>query len=173
MQRANSVTTRARDLDIEQDEAFERRSLTLQRAGWIVMTVMVAAAAVGLLGSGPLARATAAVPGVFSVEYERFARYQAPQVLQIHLAPAVTSRREARLWISRAFLDSSKIESVIPTPLRVEGGADRLYYVFQMAKPADSLSVSLILQAEQIGFVDGRIGVDDGRDVAFRQLVYP
>lgn len=132
-----------------------------------------AAAVAGLLGSGPLARATGAVPGAFSVEYERFTRYQAPQTLQIHLAPAVTSRREARLWISRAFLDSSKIEGVIPTPLRVEGGADRLYYVFQMAKPADPLSVALNLQAEHIGFVDGRIGVDGGREVAFRQLVYP
>lgn len=173
MHRANGVTTRARDFDIEQDEGFERRSHTLQRAGWIVMTLIVAAAAAGLLGSGPLARATAAVPGAFTVEYERFARYQSSQTLQIHLAPAVTSRREARVWLSRVFLDSAKIESVLPTPLRVEGGADRLYYVFQMAKPADPLSVSLILQAEQIGFVDARVGVDDGREVAFRQFVYP
>jgi hypothetical protein len=160
-------------LEIEQDEAFERRSFTVQRAGWIVLTVIVAAAAAGLLGSGPLGKATAVAPGAFTVEYERFTRYQAPQTLQIHLQPAVTGRREVRVWMSRVFLDSSKIETVIPSPVRIEGAADRLYYVFQMARPGDRLSVALHLQAEQIGLVDGHIGVDGGKDVAFKQLVYP
>ena len=153
------------DRELEQDPVFERRSFAVQRAAWILLTIIVAAATAGLLGSGPLARASATVPGAFTVEYERLARYQAPQTLRIHLQPALTSGREARLWISRAFLDSSKIETVAPTPLRVEGAA--------MAKPGDPLFVALNLQAEQIGLVDGRIGVDGGPDVAFKQLVYP
>jgi hypothetical protein len=167
------VTTHPRDLEIEQDEAFERRSFTVQRTGWIVLTVIVAAAAAGLLGSGPLGKATAHAPGAFTIKYERLSRYQAPQTLQIHLEPAVTGRREVRVWINRVFLDASKIESVIPPPVRVEGGADRLYYVFHMARPGDRLFVALHLQAAQIGLVNGRVGVDGGTEVAFRQLVYP
>jgi hypothetical protein len=163
----------ARNADIEQDEAFERRSFNVQRAGWVVMTLIVAAAAAGLLGSGPLAKATTAAPGAFTVEYERLTRYQAEQTLQIQLQPAVTSRREARLWLSREFLDSSKVDTIIPTPVRVEGSADRVYYVFQMAKPGDPLLVSFNIQAEQIGFVEARIGVDEGHEVKLKQFVYP
>jgi hypothetical protein len=163
----------ARETDIEQDDAFERRSFNVQRVGWIVMTLLVIAAAAGLLGSGPLAKSTASAAGAFTVEYERLTRYQAKQTLQVHLQPAVTGRREARLWLSRHFLDSSKIETVVPTPVRVEGSADRIYYVFHMAKPGDPLLVSFNLQAEQIGLVDARIGVDDGHEVKLKQFVYP
>jgi hypothetical protein len=167
------VVTAARNVDIGQDEAFERRSFNVQRAGWIVMSLIVAAAAGGLLGSGPLGKATAAAGGAFTVDYERLTRYQAQQTLQIHLQSIVTSRREARLWISRRFLDSSKIESIVPTPARVEGSADRVYYVFHMAKPGDPLLVSFNIQAERIGLVDARIGVDDGQEVKLKQFVYP
>ncbi len=167
------MATRAHEFEIDEDEAFERRSFTVQRAGWILMAVIVAAAAAGLLGSGPLARATAAAPGAFTIEYERFTRYQSDQTLHVYLEPAITRGREARLWINREFLDSSKIETVVPMPVRVESEADRLYYVFQMAKPGDRLFVAFNIQAEQIGLVDGRIGVSEGGEVAFRQLVYP
>jgi hypothetical protein len=167
------VATAARNVDIDQDEVFERRSFYVQRAGWIVMSLIVAAAATGLLGSGPLGKAMVAAPGAFTVKYERLTRYQAEQTLQIQLQPAVTGRREARLWISRRFLDSSKIETVVPAPVRVEGSADRVYYVFHMAKPGDPLLVSFNIQAEQIGLVDGRVGVDDGHEVTLKQFVYP
>jgi hypothetical protein len=167
------VATVAADTDIEQDEPFERRSYAVQRVGWIVMTLIVAAAAAGPLGSGPIGKTTAAAPGAFTVEYERLTRYQAKQTLQIHLQPGATARREARVWINRQFLDSSKIETVIPSPVRIEGSADRLYYVFHMAKPGDPLLVAFNIQAEQIGLLDARIGVDDGGEVAFRQFVYP
>jgi hypothetical protein len=137
------------------------------------MAVIVAAAVAGLLGSGPLARATVSAPGAFTIEYGRLTRYQSDQTLHIYLDPAVTRGREARVWINRKFLDSSKIQAVVPMPLRVEAEADRLYYVFHMAKPGDRLFVAFNIQAEQIGLVDGRIGVQDGREVAFRQFVYP
>jgi hypothetical protein len=169
----HAVTTSARGLEIDQDEAFERRSYTVQRAGWILLAVLVVAAAAGLLGSGPLARATMASPGAFTVEYERLTRYQSSQMLHLYLEPGVTSAREVRVWIDRQFLDSSKIESVVPQPLRVEGAADRLYYVFQMGKPGERLFVAFTLQAEQIGRVKGRLGVGDTHEVAFTQLVYP
>jgi hypothetical protein len=167
------VATRARELEIDQDEEFERRSFIVQRAGWILMAALVVAAAAGLLGSGPLARATAAAPGAFTVEYDRLTRYQSDQALHVYLEPAVTRGRETRVWLNRQFLDSSKIESVVPTPLRVEGQADRLYYVFQMAKPGDPLFIAFNIQAEQIGLVDGRVGLSEGHEVAFKQLVYP
>jgi hypothetical protein len=167
------VATRARELEIDDDEAFERRSYTVQRTGWILMAALVVAAAGGLLGSGPLARATAAAPGAFTIEYDRLTRYQSGQTLHIYLEPAVTRDRETRVWINRQFLDSSRIETVVPTPLRVEGQADRLYYVFHMAKPGDPLFVAFNLQAEQVGLVDGRIGTGDSHEVTFKQLVYP
>ena len=167
------MVTRARELEIGEDEAFERRSFTVQRAGWVLMAALVVAAAAGLFGSGPLARATAAAPGAFTIEYERLTRYQSEQTLHVHLEPAVTRSPETRLWVNREFLDSSRIDTVVPAPLRVEGRADRLDYVFHMARPGDRLVIAFNIQAEQIGLVAGRIGVNDTHELAFRQLVYP
>ena len=58
-----SSMQRVGDLEIEQDHDFQRRSWRLQRAGWIVLSLVLLAGLLGLFGSGPLAHATVGAPG--------------------------------------------------------------------------------------------------------------
>ena len=66
-------------LELHQDPRFTRRIAAIQRAGWVVMGLVIAAALLGLFGAGPLSRATAeAADGTLRLEYDRFGRLSAP-----------------------------------------------------------------------------------------------
>jgi hypothetical protein len=167
-----AMIRRVHELEIDQDLRFQRRSWVVQRVGWVVMAALIALAAAGLLGSGPLSHQKADGPSL-RVEYERFARYQTSQGLKIHVAPGVTPGPEARVWVGRDFLDGAKIETIVPPPARVESADDRLVYVFSLSRHGGPLTVSFMLQSEHIGSVAGRVGIDGGETANFRQFVYP
>jgi hypothetical protein len=165
---------REHDLEIEQDPGFLRRSRQVQRAGWIGMGAVLVLALAGLLGSGPLSRRDVTIPGFLRVEYQRFARYGAPQILTVRLEPAATGAAHVRLWLDRRYLDESKVETITPPPARVEDAGDRLVYVFVLARPGTPATVVFELQARQIGSMSGRVGLDGVQAFApFRQFVYP
>lgn len=138
------------------------------------MGVVLALALAGTFGSGPLSRSEVTLPGLLRLEYERFARFQAPQTLTAHLEAAATGASEVRLWVDRRYLDDTRVETITPSPARVEVGGDRLVYVFPTSRPGEPVRILFALQAEQIGPTSGRVGVDGGEAFAsFRQFVYP
>ena len=47
------MTTQREDLELETDESFQRNEWRIQRAGWIVWSLVIIAGLIGLLGSGP------------------------------------------------------------------------------------------------------------------------
>jgi len=161
-------------LEIDQDLEFQRKAWVAQRVGWVLMGLFVLAAAVGVLGSGPLSRARAVVPGVMTLEYERFARFETSETLTVRLESAATAGDVVRLSLDRDFLDSAKIETVLPPPVRVESAAGRLIYVFALAQPRVPLVVTFSFEPQTIGVQEGvvRLESSDAR-IAFRQLVYP
>jgi hypothetical protein len=162
------------DLDIDQDLTFQRRSWAVQRVGWVTIGALLVLALAGVLGSGPLSRQEATVPGLLRVEYQRFGRYQTPETLTVRLEPAATRVAEVRLWVDRQYVDGSQIERITPPPIRVESAPDRLVYVFSTSRPGESMTIRFMLQPEQIGPTSGRVGVAGAAGVAaFRQFVYP
>jgi hypothetical protein len=165
---------RVRDLEIDEDLAFERRSHRVERIGTWVMVGVLAAAGLGLLGSGPLSLATARA-GDTTLDYQRFSRYESSEALVLRVPPAVPPAREVRVWVDRTYLEGSRLETVLPPPVRVEAAADRLVFVLAVADPAGPLTVRFTLQPERLGVVRGRIGVDApaGPALTFRQLVFP
>jgi hypothetical protein len=163
-------------LEVDEDLEFQRKSWTVQRVGWVVMALFVIAAAAGLLGSGPLSHATADVPGVMAVEYQRFARLETSETLTIRLEPAAIPAGTVRLSVNREFLDASKVASVLPAPRRVESAAGRLVFVFAVAEPRTPMVVTFSIEPQEIGRSQGIIGLEsipEPRYVTFRKLVYP
>jgi hypothetical protein len=167
------------DLEIDQDLTFQRREWIGERVGWAVLVLIVLAASLGLFGSGPVSRATAEAPGRLRVEYARFARSQTSETLTVHLESAATAAGEVRVALDREYLERSRVESVVPQPLRVEGRADRLVYVFRAARPGEPLAIAFLLHPERLGVSRGRVSLEPVRaadqpvELAFRQLVYP
>jgi hypothetical protein len=142
-------------LEIDQDLEFQRKAWVAQRVGWALMALFVIAAAVGLLGSGPLSHARAAVPGVMTVEYERFALFETSETLRVRLDPAATAGEVVRLSLNREFLDSAKMGTVLPPPARVESAAGRLIYVFAVGEPRAPLVVTFTFEPQGIGVHQG------------------
>jgi hypothetical protein len=168
---------RAGDLDIDQDMTFQRRSWIVQRVGWSVIGAAIAAALLGLLGSGPLSRSTAVAPGAFAVGYERFVRYEDPETLAIRLEPEAAADRLVRLAIDRRYLDRSRLQSALPSPERVESADGRVIFVFRTAEPGRPLPIVLTLKPQRFGPIEGWVrlesGPASGREVRFRQFAYP
>jgi hypothetical protein len=169
-----SGTPRVGDLEIDQDLGYEKAAWKVRRAGSGLMIAIVLAALSGLFGTGPLSHTVTGGPSSpLRLEYGRFERFTSPSQLKVHLGPAATPGREARVWISRQYLQGLKLESVIPEPREVEAGADRLVMIFPLAEPGRGTSIELEFQPQKAGLVRGRVGVEGGPSVPFRQFVYP
>jgi hypothetical protein len=171
------AVVRAGDLDIDVDMAFQRRAWLVQRVAWAVMALLVAAALGGLLGPGPLTRATAGEPGALEAEYQRLTRYEDAEVLTLRLAPAVTAPGVVRVSVNREYLDHARVESVMPAPERTEAAEGRVVFAFRVAEPGRPLDVSFTLKPRRIGPTEARLRVESpgapGREVRFRQFAYP
>jgi hypothetical protein len=164
----------ADSLEIDEDPAFAERSGMVQRVGWIAVAAVLVGALAGLLGPGPLGRHVVSLPGLLRVEYERFARYEATQALTVRLEAGATRTPEVRLWLDRPYVEGTRLENIIPTPVRVEAATDHLVYVFRLSQPGDPVTITFRMQSEQIGSTMGRIGLVGAEGGAvFRQFVYP
>jgi len=163
----------ARELQIEEDAQFQEREWKVERAGWLVMGLVILATLLGLFGRGPLSQAMASGPQGFQVNYERFARNQSPLELRVRLPLQAFSEGEARLWIERQYLELFEIEDIVPEPDSVEFGPERVIYIFRVAETGGPLAVRLDLRPRNSGLAQGRLGWDEANPLAFTQLIYP
>ncbi len=165
---------RVGDLELPQDMAFQEREWIAQRIGWTAMLVISIVALTGLLGAGPLSQATAGDDRrSFQVTFPRFAHVETPAELTIQLQAGAATSNEARIWLSRAYLQDNEVRQIVPPPHHVEAGADRLTFVFQLSDPAQESAFTFFIEPQQIGANAGEAGIDGGATVRFRQFVYP
>jgi hypothetical protein len=159
-------------MEIPQDLEHEKTAWRIRCIGWTLMLFLWLAGLAGLFGSGWLSSATATGPGL-RLEYDRFGRYTAPQELTLSLDASLTTLSKVRLWIDRRYLESQQIESVVPEPESVEAGADRMVFVLSIAEVGKPTSVTVRLRTQQMGSLQGRIGVEQGSPLRFHQFIYP
>jgi hypothetical protein len=156
-------------LEVNQDLAFQRREWVVQRIGWALMFLFVAAAAAGVFGAGAAGNAVAGEPGSeLWVDYERFGRRGAPLLMRVH---AVASSGELRLQLDRGYLEGVRVQSVTPEPASTESAGADLVYIFR-ATPGQEMAVTFDLHAEQLGSRTVRVQAG-GRRIEFRQFIYP
>jgi hypothetical protein len=164
-----SGSRRRGPLEISEDMRYQRREWVVQRVGWGLMAGFVAAGAAGLFGSGPLARAAVDTGGL-RVEYDRYARLDAPTEMTIE---ATDARSDLRIWISRDFLAATEVEHITPEPDSTELHADRVVHVFRGTKVAAPRGVSLDLRPRRLGPRSGALGLEGGASAEIHQIVYP
>jgi hypothetical protein len=158
---------------VGEDITFQQREWTVQRLAWIVMTILVVAALLGLAGGGgPAMSATErTADGALQLHYARVERLQASTQLELDLATG--SRDQLTVWIGSEFLSGTEIESIRPEPLETRSGADRQIFVFAVADGAGEIQVSFQYRHQDFGLLSGQAGILDGQELAFRQFVVP
>ncbi len=152
-----------RGIDLTDDPVFLRRSWAVERIGWAVLGLILAAAVLGLLGPGLLPRAR--VEGPLTAEFDRFARWENDGVLRVRLPPG-----ERSLWIENRYLNDVEIRRVWPDPAGVSARPGWTVLTFEATGEVDVL---LEIAHRRFGPAGGRLGTSADRAVAIRQFVYP
>jgi hypothetical protein len=166
---------RSADLQLEEDVVFQRREWLIQRAGWVALGTLVAAAALGVFGSGPLSSARAGSPNTrLWAEYERFVRAGAPTRVIVRgtmLERASGSGFELRL--PREYFESFRVEHVSPEPQAIAIGRDEVSLQFgRGAIRGGQFTVIFDLEPVRTGRHAAAIHVTDAQSLAFTQFAY-
>ncbi|MBW3537916.1 hypothetical protein KY386_00310 [Candidatus Parcubacteria bacterium] len=158
-----------KSIQVEQDLAHQRLFWKIERAGWLLMVLLIGAALLGLSGAGGrLNQATARAEGV-ELEYQPFMRQLAPSQLTVRINRAAGDGFTFRL--DRDYLSQLQIQAITPEPDSVTAVRDQLEFKFP-ADESSPLSVKLDIQPEAVGTVNGGIAHGD-KHLDFKQVVYP
>jgi len=162
-------------IELAQDLGFQRRTWKVQRAGWIVMLLLIVAAIVGLFGRGPASSAHLGSPETpLAADYERFVRLDAPETLTIYLrATALRADSTAEIWLDRSWLAGNDLRSITPAPDRASAGADRMIYTFRLDPSSLPARITYELESRSLGRIRGRMGLVSGPSWTFSQFGYP
>lgn len=162
------------ELEVAQDLEFQKQEWKAERIGWIVAALLLLAALLGLFGTGPVSKTTArSETGEFSIEYQRFSRYNAQTQLLVTVGSGAISEGTARLVVDQGFINNFDIQRVVPQPDSVEITSDTYIYSFTINQPGDAIEIIFDLQANKTGVQSGAIGLENGQQVNISQFVYP
>jgi hypothetical protein len=65
------------------------------------------------------------------------------------------------------------IQYIMPEPLSVKTGPQRVTYVFAAVEAGDPTAATFNMQPETFGSVSARAGLRGGREVSFTHFIYP
>ena len=161
-------------IEINEDMDFQRRSWTVQRAGWAAMLLFVIAGAMGVFGSGPVSSAHVGIEGSsFRMKYDRFIRLRAPTQVSIDLGSgAVQPDSTVRIWFDSEWLSAFEVQSVTPEPEETELAGNRIIHVFRV-RGSTAPRINYDLEGQKGGRITGMAGLVNGASFRFSQLAYP
>jgi hypothetical protein len=159
-------------IDLVDDISFQERTWRVQRVGWVVMVLLVAAALAGVFARGPLSRAEAQGAGL-RIEYERFERYQAPSEIRVRPTPEAVADGSVALMLDGDYAERVQVERIDPEPERAAPTAGGHVLYFPVPRDARPGTVTFRIRPQRVGLVHGRIGIAGAAPVSFTQLVWP
>jgi hypothetical protein len=161
-------------IEIDEDIDFQKRSWSVQRAGWVVMLLIVAAALLGLFGGGPVSNAHAGDANLLSIDYERFVRLESPEKITLNIGGAAARGGSSiDLWIDRGWLAKHDVNSIVPEPSETRVTPDKVIYRFDVDSTGVPTRIEFDLETKAMGVLKGRAGIAGGNPVTFNQLAYP
>lgn len=170
---AEDVSRKGRD-EIGEDETFERRWQAVQRLSWGALAAFVLAGLAGVFGRGPVSGTRVVTDtGLAAVRYQRFARCEAPAMLEIGIDPRIALHGEVEVLVGGMLIKALRIGRTSPRPLRVESLPDGELFAFA-SSPDSWTSVRFSEEPQHAGRLTGRLRIANGGGrVAVSQLIYP
>lgn len=142
-----------------------------QRIGWWLLGMFVVAATLGVFGNGPASSQRVADPRAkLTLEYERFARVDAPAQMRVEISPPVGTR-DIELWLARGYAEHIEIETISPEPVSTAAGREALFYRFRVADAPTTITFNY--RPRKTGRLHGAIGLTRNPGIGFSQQVYP
>lgn len=168
MRHLDQPSIRPDGLQLEDHRRYQERLWTVERAAWIVFILITVAAALGATGAGgPISRQLAATEGD-RMDYPRVARWQASDDLTVEFAARAGPRS---LRLSPEFARSFQVESVQPTPERVEATPEG--QVMHFAAADGAAQVVIHLRPQSPGLVRWHASLDGGAALELWTLILP
>jgi hypothetical protein len=160
-----------RNYPIEEDMQFQRRSWLVERIGWSLLAMLLAAGLTGIFFHGPLSRTTARdASESVAVEYERFAHKTALTHFIIRVSAPLPDHVLVRLGPS--FANMHDIESVEPRPIRSSGGSYGLELLFARSAAGD-IAAYIAARPKRFGLMSLHVEVEGRGALNIPQFVYP
>jgi hypothetical protein len=153
---------------VENEMPLQRREWAAQRIAWALLALTVIAALLGLFGDGPLSKQIQ-TSAAGSVEFERFARRQAPLDWKIH--PRASASRVS-IVVDSALIDRYEILSINPEPVEAGLVGDRWRYDFAARAPG-AAPIVFHLEARQAGKHAGALSIAGAPPIHVAQFIYP
>lgn len=163
----------ASGIDKPESLAQQRREWLMERAGWAVIGITLAAAMLGGLGPGILGkREVTSADGSLRITYFAIERYEAPCELEIELLRP-DEEAGGELVISRSLADRTTLEQIVPPPTSIVPQGDQL--VLSFPADADTGTGKLIYRYkhDHYGFLRYEVGLTGKEPVSVQQLVLP
>jgi hypothetical protein len=160
------METKYGDLQIEEDMPFQEKTWKAERVAWVVMALIVLAAALGLISEGPLSKTRRGDPARLQVELQRFTHVDTPTRIRIKRA----ADGPFSLQLPYSYLSRAEISNVVPEPNRVESSGGLVTYSFSAGRGVADVHFDLTFRQRGVG----KGYVQSGKDrVDFTQYVYP
>lgn len=158
-------------IELDQDMGHSALFWRIERIAWVIMTLIVLAAVIGVFGGAGLLRSKQVAAGDLQVEYDVFGRHKAPVEYRLSLANVGAGDRP-RLFLSNGFLSGLEISSITPQPRSAARDAEWTELVFERP-PGDELHVTLQGTNQSIGLHSGEVRGPGDEVVRIKQFTYP
>ncbi|MDB4879350.1 MAG: hypothetical protein JWL60_796 [Gemmatimonadetes bacterium] len=163
----------APSLELDQDQPAQRREWRFERAGWVAILALVAAALAGLFGDGPLSQVSAgSASGGLSVGYERIVRSGRTSTLSVIAGASSGADSIAVIGLDRRYVESMAVVRITPEPVESRATRDRLVYHIRRGVPGGPARVDFFISPS--GFGRRRLSVETAAgSLELRQFVLP
>ncbi len=159
---------RPRSLQLDDRPDLHQRGWWIQRIIWVLLALFIAAGAVGIFGSGLLSKQTLGEKNAnLWLEYDRFARKEAPMELEFHIT--AQGQDTIVLQLPAGYLRHFQVESISPAPGVTLTHNGHVAYKFPAKGP---ITVLFNLKPSKMGSVQGSIMVNN-RPFELNHFIYP
>jgi len=179
---------------------FQRWSWRVQQSGWVVLSLLLLAALLGVFSDGMLSRATATdASGALQIDYQSVYRNERDARIELRVAPLpgtaeptpgvstpgvstpgvstpgvpAPGAAERTIVVDARLLEHLTLEGTEPTPLRSESHPDGLHLTFALSSAGESF-VRLTVRPHEPGDTEATIGLaGEGEPAVLTFLVLP
>jgi hypothetical protein len=153
---------------VENEMRLQRREWAAQRIAWALLAIAIIAALLGVFGGGPLS-SQIRMSTTGSLEFERFARRQAP--IEWKVQPRASVSRVS-IVIDAALIERYEIHSIHPEPVEAGLVGDRWRYEFA-SRGSSAAPIVFHLEARRAGIHAGDLSIADAPPIHVAQFIYP